>query len=495
MTTHNTDHNKAKYDAFLSYSSKDIKYARLIQKHIENYKPPKGLVERKTKLKIFRDKDDQGLSKDYEASFNKWIDITPGFLLIGSNNSLNSKAVNHEVNQFIKKDEQNICLAWIDNKMNPKFHDIIIEKYPNALFADFRMLKSSNYLSWLIKDKKLFKIEALRIIASLLSQRTDQNIALDQLIRREKQRAIKHKLMTLSIVILLPLLLSIYLLSTPQYAWQHTELMTKVISSYQLRMINNKPRIWITSEVRQRWEDDSTAESGYDSKVNLYQLNEYGEIEGELAYATCGVDRYLCEDPERFGVFAKLNEKEILNIINKDYANENDSLINYEINADQFYKVSFATSPTNNGVIFMSSVKDTYPYGPKKGGIYRSLDYGKNWTELNFYSWDSFSDIIYDINSINTYSIILTQNVGTFEFPFDNPSLLPSVWSTFDDGITWKQIKSNRQNIDIANLDLIWMTGTGNLLGTIPRNDDSKQLIIFKKRSIIDRFLRVFDDF
>ena len=99
-------------------------------------------------------------------------------------------------------------------------------------------------------------------------------------------------------------------------------------------------------------------------------MNEYGEIEGELAYATCGVDRYLCEDPERFGVFAKLNEKEILNIINKDYANENDSLINYEINADQFYKVSFATSPTNNGVIFMSSVKDTYPYGPKKGGIY-----------------------------------------------------------------------------------------------------------------------------
>ncbi len=38
-----------KYKAFISYSHKDIKFARWLQKSIENYKIPKSLRELKNK--------------------------------------------------------------------------------------------------------------------------------------------------------------------------------------------------------------------------------------------------------------------------------------------------------------------------------------------------------------------------------------------------------------------------------------------------------------
>ena len=43
------------YDVFISYSRKDIVFARALQKALENYSPPRDLIVSQHRLVIFRD--------------------------------------------------------------------------------------------------------------------------------------------------------------------------------------------------------------------------------------------------------------------------------------------------------------------------------------------------------------------------------------------------------------------------------------------------------
>ncbi len=489
--------DKNNYDAFISYSSKDVKYVRVIQKAIENYVSPKGLIKGKTNLKIFRDKDDQETSDDHEVTLNKWIEKIPGFILIGSKNSLESKPVGKEVKKAISKDLPHIYLAWLDDKNPPSFHDEISLNYPNAIYSDFRMLKTTNCINWIIRDRKLFKIEVLRIVASLLTQKYGQEITLNQLIQREKQKICKQRLVSVLAILLFVFTFSIYLASTPVYSWHHSLLFDKDITNCKLEIINGKPKLLVTNKIEKRWEDKVSGESGYDNDVSIYQLDEEGEIEGKIIYSTCGIEEGICgKGPEYFGSFEKMNESKILEIIDRTSRIIENNTEKYELNTDIFSNPTIVVSPNNDGVIFISSVKDTYPYNPKLGGAYRSTNFGKTWDTLHIDFWDSFSDIVFNVTSLNSYSVKLSEITGTnLKFPFDNPDLIPSIWTTLDDGLTWKQIENNMQNLDMEELDLVWMTNGGKLFALIPRDKFSTQLIIYKKRSIRDRLLQKFDAF
>ena len=46
------------YDAFISYSRKDIKFAKQLEAELERYSPPKESGRGKRKLNIFRDIQD-----------------------------------------------------------------------------------------------------------------------------------------------------------------------------------------------------------------------------------------------------------------------------------------------------------------------------------------------------------------------------------------------------------------------------------------------------
>lgn len=492
MNTNNSNN----YDAFLSYSSKDKEYALRIQKFIESYRPPNKVSNLKIRFKIFRDKDDQGLSHDYRKSFHSWIDNIPGFILVGSQNALSSGPVIDEINKFVEKGSDNLYLTWIDCKSEPNFPEVVRKKYPNAIYADFRQLQKTNFIKWIIKDRKAFKVEALRIVALLLSQKLNENISLDYLLRRDKQRSTYRKIVAIISLVLLTTVFAFYVQSTPKNAWQLTPLLSKQVSNYQFKNINGKLKLWIISEISKPWEDSESGESGYDSDVTIYQLNEDGTIEGYLSYSTCQIERDLCSDPIPNGSFKELNKDEIINITKNAFTTEGDRVIDYQIDEDMFSKISYQISPYNNGTIYMSSVKDTYPFEPKNGGIYRSFDFGKKWEPLKMDMWNSFSDIVFDMKTANSFTVILSEITGTnTTFPLDNPELLPSIWTTNNNGSSWHQINLNGQNIDLKNLDLIWMTSNGNLFGIIPRNNNSNQLIIFKNRKLKDRLLQRFDDF
>ena len=53
--------NEFVYDAFISYSHRDLKWARWLQRRLETYHIPKNLCEKNVhpaRLKVFRDQTD-----------------------------------------------------------------------------------------------------------------------------------------------------------------------------------------------------------------------------------------------------------------------------------------------------------------------------------------------------------------------------------------------------------------------------------------------------
>jgi hypothetical protein len=485
------------YDAFLSYSSSDIKHVRYIQRFIENYKPPRKLLIGKAKLKLFRDKDDQGVTHDYSERFNKWIETIPGFLFIGSSASLKSKPVETEIRQFVKKDSQNLLLAWIDDKAEPVFPAPIAEKFPNAIYADFRMLKKRNPVTWLLFDKGKFKKEALRIIAALLSSGSNRHISLDELVQRDSQRTVRRRWGIASVALAILFAFFGYLFSTPEYAWKHTSISAKDATQYQIRIVDGKPKLWLASEVILPWRDSISDESGHDSDVSLYQLDEYGTIEGELKFHTFQIEREIESVKEATGSFKIFDDTTLLSIAYSVFEEETIESAGFQLTEKEYYgQPSFSIDPLQKGMAYFSSEKDKHSYALKFGGIYRTHDFGKTWDKLQMNFWDSFSDITHEINSDKSYAVILTEIAGTnLGFPLDDKSLLPSLWYTKNDGQSWHQVKSNKQNINLRDMNLIWMTASGNIFGIIPRNGDTNQLIVYKKRTLIERLLQQYDDF
>ena len=83
------------YDVFISYSSKDERSVKTLHRFLESYKSPKGVCPhgQRPRIKVFRDKSDQGSAADYESAFHAQIEEIPAFLFAGSKSALDSVPV------------------------------------------------------------------------------------------------------------------------------------------------------------------------------------------------------------------------------------------------------------------------------------------------------------------------------------------------------------------------------------------------------------------
>ena len=106
---------KYKYYAFISYSHKDVDWAKWLQHEFEYYKLPTALNNHsdipKSFRPIFRDEDELA-GGDLTPQISEALDKSKYLIVICSPNSAQSKYVNSEISEFISIGE----VKGIDNK-------------------------------------------------------------------------------------------------------------------------------------------------------------------------------------------------------------------------------------------------------------------------------------------------------------------------------------------------------------------------------------------
>lgn len=135
------------FDVFISYSRKDAEFARLLQRALANYTPPRGLPVPQRRLRVFRDESDfQGV--EYESALERNLKNASKLLLICSPASRASAYVGGEIRTFATlRGPEHIATVLVsglpNNETQPEderraFHPELISRLAVPLAADYR---------------------------------------------------------------------------------------------------------------------------------------------------------------------------------------------------------------------------------------------------------------------------------------------------------------------------------------------------------------------
>jgi hypothetical protein len=145
-----------KFDAFISYSHKDSKLAEKMSQRLRRYRPPRrsGLSK---KLKIFRDVERLTAGASLDNLLVEQIKNSRHLVLLASPDSKNSKYVNREVETFLADhDASLIRIVLVKGELHEGLPKQLLEMPSEPLYIDLREA-----------DRKQFRLETLRLIASL----------------------------------------------------------------------------------------------------------------------------------------------------------------------------------------------------------------------------------------------------------------------------------------------------------------------------------------
>lgn len=127
-TASDSTHPKKKYWAFISYSSKDVKWGKWLHSRLENYPIPKefqgaelfdGAVLGKDLKPCFRDRDELSGSADLGPAILKALNQSRYLIVLCSKNSARSEWVNKEIEDFKSiGGEQKILALILDGEPN-----------------------------------------------------------------------------------------------------------------------------------------------------------------------------------------------------------------------------------------------------------------------------------------------------------------------------------------------------------------------------------------
>ena len=90
-----------KFDVFISYSRRDLAFARRLQRALDNYTPPRDLRVPQRRLRVFRDESDFR-GNEYGAALDSILASAAKALVICSPNSRASTYVGAEIANFAK---------------------------------------------------------------------------------------------------------------------------------------------------------------------------------------------------------------------------------------------------------------------------------------------------------------------------------------------------------------------------------------------------------
>ncbi len=137
-----------RYDAFISYSRRDIEFARRLEQALRGYRPPKDLAVPQHNLRVFRDEADF-TGTEYHESLARNLRDAAKLVVICSPHSASSEYVADEIRRFValrgKEHIVSILLHGIPNNEardgdvdRRAFPDELVRLLPTPLAADYR---------------------------------------------------------------------------------------------------------------------------------------------------------------------------------------------------------------------------------------------------------------------------------------------------------------------------------------------------------------------
>jgi len=190
------ERHEFRYYAFISYSRKDEKWAKWLQKRLETYRLPAIIRKENDSVPqhirpVFRDKTDIGVGKIAETLKNE-LEESRNLIVICSPNSAKSEWVNREVEYYKELGREDRIIPLII-KGTPDSKTPENKCYPPALSEDF--LGSS--IEELGEDKAFVKV-----VASMLQLKFDQLWNRHHRMR-ERKKLVKRLVLAFSFVALL----------------------------------------------------------------------------------------------------------------------------------------------------------------------------------------------------------------------------------------------------------------------------------------------------
>lgn len=245
------------YKAFISYSHKDIEYARKIQKKLEKYKIPYAMSSETRHFKIFRDETDL-TSGELQENLNKELDSSEYLIVICSPDSAkpsnNKHWVNAEVQHFkdlgrekfiipviirgipnaTNDDDNCYCPALAKTSTEDEFLGIDADSTLTSEKIFFPLLRKLGIPSDKDKEEKSF----IHIIARILSLR------FDSLWNREKKSRTRKGYLLLSIFIIICIfLVLLFINSNIIFLIENLLLVTAFITNYITKTLRQKNEI------------------------------------------------------------------------------------------------------------------------------------------------------------------------------------------------------------------------------------------------------------
>lgn len=203
------------YDAFISYSHQDKVFATLLEKTLENFKPPGGLGILPRYLRIFRDERDF-TGPDYQASLRRHLQESAKLIVVCSPAAHQSQYVDDEIQQFIKAKGVDhlvpVLFSGVPNNQAKPGQEAELA-FPKALCEALGMPLAADYRGFNpLEDtvnKGRFEDAWFKTLADLYGK------SRDQIEQREERRQIHRRNFTLALISLV-----ISLVFGPVWIWQ-----------------------------------------------------------------------------------------------------------------------------------------------------------------------------------------------------------------------------------------------------------------------------------
>jgi hypothetical protein len=137
-----------RYDAFISYSRRDLVFARALERALTRYRPPRGLAVPQRSPRVFRDEDDF-TGSDYVVAIRRHVAEARRLIVVCSPAARASRYVNEEIRLFatVRGSEAIIpvLIAGLANnealpgrEAEQAFPEALVEALAMPLAADYR---------------------------------------------------------------------------------------------------------------------------------------------------------------------------------------------------------------------------------------------------------------------------------------------------------------------------------------------------------------------
>ena len=234
-------------DLFISYSRKDIVFARALEKALENYAPPKDLNVPDRRLVVFRDEDDF-IGVEYNQSLRNHLKNSNKMLVICSPDARASQFVNEEIRLFADmrgaKNIIPVLLSGIPNSEATTPEDEHKKAFPRSLIEEMPMPLAASFLDIDPKRTKPHKGQYTGSWYAILANL--YGVSRSEIEQRERKRKIRQLRIRLalgvSIIVVLSVALIVALIERDNAIKAQLETQNQLKKNYWANAIDSKER-------------------------------------------------------------------------------------------------------------------------------------------------------------------------------------------------------------------------------------------------------------